>query len=884
MADSVGGSFSSVVGVHALADGGLLAWERSGVVWHVLESGARASVPVLDIQDEVGGYADHGLMSVVLDPAFPTRPFLYALYVVDRHHLLYAGTDLYSPTENLHYKATIGRVTRYSLARDGDGLVADPGSRTVLLGQDASDGVPVLHFSHSVGGMLFGTDGTLLISTGDNANYAAADNGGAEHNPNVIDALADGIIKPEEDVGAFRAQVVNSLCGKVLRIRADNGAGVPGNPWYDPSEPRSPRSRVWALGLRNPFRMAIRPGTGSHNPGDARPGTLVIGDVGSWIAEELNVVTRPGLNFGWPLFEGHEHSAMYWPLHAVHSGTGVARHPFRDLVLQDSLAEPEHIDSRRVIQAEDPSVSASPNASISSWQRGYIGTGYRALPSGAHLTWNANIEPEESTTLAFRYSTGGAHALSVSVDVGGKQVATVPLTLTGATTDWRVARVDIQAAGTDVPIRISKLPSPTTLLIDCVWTEAPTKQPTVSPHVPVFTHCRPILTWRAWGALTPQYSSAGAAIAVMVGADGGAEGDSFDGACAVMGSVHAPSSWPDAYRGMLFGDYVDGWIRIGTIDWSSRCGADRSACSCTPTLTGVRLFDQGPSKILSIHSAPVHDAVYVAAWDRVRRYRWMPGGSSPPTIRVAQSHAYGASPLEVSFDASSTSDPDGDAFSVTWDFGDGSSPVTGVVVQHTFQNPEGGPAGRTVRVTATDANGVSSTRELHVGLDNTPPRVMIDSISDGQLYSALYGATIALEGTVEDDEHRPSEVTCEWQTTLYHDTHNHPEPVDTQCSTVTSLQATGCDPHATYWYEITLTARDRAGLSATALVRLDPDCNEPSGCDADLTDDSLVDSVDLSFLLAGWGTSGATDIDGNGTTDAGDLAILLAQWGDCTSG
>jgi glucose/arabinose dehydrogenase len=884
LVDSVGGPFSSVVGVQPRPDGSLLAWERTGIVWHVLESGERATAPVLDIRDEVQGGGDQGLLSVVLDPAFPARPFLYALYAVDRHHLLYAGTDQYNPSASLYYKATIGRVTRYSLSEVGGALLADPESRLVLLGQTPSDGVPVLSLSHSVGEMVFGTDGTLLISTGDNANFGALDNGGAVHNPNVSDALAEGIIRPEEDVGAFRAQVVNSLCGKVLRISADDGAGVPGNPWFDPSEPRSPRSRVWALGLRNPYRMSIRAGTGSHNPSDANPGTLVIGDVGSYLAEEVNVVTRPGLNFGWPLFEGHRHNMQYWPLHAVHMLEGGASYPFRDLVLQDSLAAPEHIDSASVVQAESPSVSASSNALVQSSQGGYIGSGYRLVPSGAHLTWTANLPSEGSTTIAFRYSTAGTNPISVSVTAGGEPVASVPLALTGASTDWRIARFNVQASGKDVPIRISKLPSSTTLLIDCAWTESRSTQPSIPSSVPVFTHCRPILTWRSSGAMTPQYSSAGAAIAVTVGTEGGAEGASFDGACAVIGSVSTPDSWPDAYRGLLLGDYVSGWIRIGVVDWSSRCGADRITCSCTPTLTGVRLFDQGLTKIVSIHSAPEHDAVYVAQWDRIGRYRWLPGGSNPPAIHVTQSHEYGPSPLEVWFDASSTSDPDGDTFSVAWDFGDGSPPATGLTASHTFANGTGEPVGRTVRVTATDAHGVSSTRELHVGLDNTPPKVTIDSITDGQLYSALHGGNVPLEGTIEDDEHSPSDVTCEWQTILYHDTHNHPEPVDTQCSTVTTLQATGCEPHATYWYVITLTARDSGGLSATALVRLDPDCNEPAGCDADLTDDSLVDSVDLSFLLAGWGSDGQTDIDGNGTTDAGDLSILLTQWGDCTSG
>jgi glucose/arabinose dehydrogenase len=78
----------------------------------------------------------------------------------------------------------------------------------------------------------------------------------------------------------------------------------PSNPFYATANPGSVRSKVWALGFRNPYRMAIRPGTGSSNPADGNPGVLYVGDVGWTASEEINVVRKPGMNFGWPLFEG----------------------------------------------------------------------------------------------------------------------------------------------------------------------------------------------------------------------------------------------------------------------------------------------------------------------------------------------------------------------------------------------------------------------------------------------------------------------------------------------------------------------------------------------------------------------------------------------------
>ena len=46
-------------------------------------------------------------------------------------------------------------------------------------------------------------------------------------------ALIDGIIRPDENVGAFRSQMLNSHNGKLLRINPENGDGVRSNPFFD---------------------------------------------------------------------------------------------------------------------------------------------------------------------------------------------------------------------------------------------------------------------------------------------------------------------------------------------------------------------------------------------------------------------------------------------------------------------------------------------------------------------------------------------------------------------------------------------------------------------------------------------------------------------------
>src|SRR5262249_31540273 len=96
---------------------------------------------------------------------------------------------------------------------------------------------------------------------------------------------------------------ITSLNGKILRVDPATGRGLPSNPFWD-GNPGSNRSRVFAYGLRNPFRFGVRPGTGDTDPALGNPGVLYVGDVGWYRWEQLNVVTHSGLNFGWPAEEG----------------------------------------------------------------------------------------------------------------------------------------------------------------------------------------------------------------------------------------------------------------------------------------------------------------------------------------------------------------------------------------------------------------------------------------------------------------------------------------------------------------------------------------------------------------------------------------------------
>ena len=414
----IGGTWNEAVGLTFAPDGRMYVWERAGRVW-IVENGVKSATPFLDISQEVGGWRDFGLLGFALHPDFYNNGHVYLLYVVDRHHLMHFGTGNYNSSSNQYFAATIGRITRYT-ARVSDGRRSvDPASRRVLLGETRTNGFPILHESHGIGTILVGTDGTLLASCGDGASYSSQDTGTATETY-WQQALTDGIIRPKENVGAYRAQLVDALNGKIVRLDPETGNGVPGNPFYDPANPRAARSRVWALGLRNPFRMTLRPGTGSHNRADAKPGVLYIGDVGWDTWEDLHVCDRPGLNFGWPAYEG---LTMHSGYHNANVQNQDAPNPlfgaggctqqyfyFRDLIKQDSLLTPSWpnpCNSSQQIPASIPRfVHARPAID---WRHGQTlaRTGTYSNNQAAAINIGATGSPVSGSMFPGNSSTGG---------------------------------------------------------------------------------------------------------------------------------------------------------------------------------------------------------------------------------------------------------------------------------------------------------------------------------------------------------------------------------------------------------------------------------------------------------------------------------------------
>ncbi|HEU4929472.1 MAG TPA: PQQ-dependent sugar dehydrogenase, partial [Candidatus Krumholzibacteria bacterium] len=287
-----GATFNVPVSFAFAPDGRIFVAEKSGLVY-VIENGIKLATPFIDLRWDVLDHQDRGLLGMVVDPDFATTGYIYFLYTFDWN----GGGDI-------QRFDVPGRLVRYT-ASAGNPNLADLDSRLVLIGSTYPVGFPACYFSHAPGALRIGTDGTLLISAGDGANYDQVDAGGL-----YPDCFGAGKFPNTEDIGAYRSQWIQSLAGKILRVDRATGLGLPSNPYYT-GNAADTQSKVWAYGLRNPYRFGVRP-NGSTNPADGNPGSLYIGDVGWNLYEEINVSRAGGgENFGWPCREGPSAQGAY---------------------------------------------------------------------------------------------------------------------------------------------------------------------------------------------------------------------------------------------------------------------------------------------------------------------------------------------------------------------------------------------------------------------------------------------------------------------------------------------------------------------------------------------------------------------------------------------
>jgi glucose/arabinose dehydrogenase len=284
-------------------DGRLFVGEKAGGIKVFDGLGDTTPTQFADLRTEVHNFWDRGLLAIALDPDFPAQPYVYVSYTYDAP---IGGTaPIWGTTESIGDPCpsppgptddgcvVSGRLVRLTADTTTNQMV--PGSEKVLI-NDWCQQFP----SHSIGDIAFGADGMLYMTGGDGASFNYQD-WGQTGNP-CGDPPGGTMEVPSAEGGALRAQDIRTggdplgLNGSLIRVDPSTGRPVP-DPGPDATESQLNQARIQAYGFRNPFRIAIRPGT---NEG-------WVGDVGWDTTEEIDRVTgttqgKP--NFGWPCFEG----------------------------------------------------------------------------------------------------------------------------------------------------------------------------------------------------------------------------------------------------------------------------------------------------------------------------------------------------------------------------------------------------------------------------------------------------------------------------------------------------------------------------------------------------------------------------------------------------
>lgn len=306
--DVVFSGLSSPTTMQFAKDGRVFVAEQGGLIKSFPSIAGGTPTVVADLSPQVQRFWDRGLLGMALDPAFPSTPHVYVLYTYDSNPNTPTKVPAWGdacptpPGPTADGCVVMGRLSRL----DVSGSTA---LETVLV-EDWCQQYP----SHSVGQLVFGTDGALYASAGDGASFNFADYGqdGSPVNPcgDPPGGVGGTMTPPTAQGGALRSQDLRTpgdpvgLDGTVIRIDKQTGAGLPDNPLA--ASPDANARRIVASGLRNPFRFDQRPGTRE----------LWLGDVGWGDFEEINRLVDPTssrgpTNFGWPCYEGPARQGAY---------------------------------------------------------------------------------------------------------------------------------------------------------------------------------------------------------------------------------------------------------------------------------------------------------------------------------------------------------------------------------------------------------------------------------------------------------------------------------------------------------------------------------------------------------------------------------------------
>ncbi|HYE31193.1 MAG TPA: PQQ-dependent sugar dehydrogenase, partial [Methylomirabilota bacterium] len=242
----------------------LFVVEKGGRIMVITNLAQPTKTTFLNIAPDTYTQSEGGTLGLAFHPGYATNGYFYLFYTANK-------------------PALEDRLSRFKVSETNPNL-ADRASEVILFSQPDQAG------NHNGGDIHFGPDGYLYVSLGD-------EGGGNDqyNNSQLIDKdLFAGILRIDVDRREGNLdpnphpaipqpfQYAIPADNPFVGVSTFNGRAV---------NPANVRTEFWAVGLRNPWRMAF---DGS---------TLYAGDVGQNALEEVDVIVKGG-NYGWAYREG----------------------------------------------------------------------------------------------------------------------------------------------------------------------------------------------------------------------------------------------------------------------------------------------------------------------------------------------------------------------------------------------------------------------------------------------------------------------------------------------------------------------------------------------------------------------------------------------------
>ena len=860
--------------VRFAADGRVFVAEKSGII-KVFDNLADTTPTVFStLTTNVHNFWDRGLLGLALDPSLTggsgTGSFIYVLYSYD-HILGQGGT---APRWGDTCPTPPGPTT--------DGCVISARlSRLAVSGTTISTSEQVLvedwcqQFpSHSIGSLVFGSDGALYASGGDGASFNGVDYGqlGGTTTPLVTpknpcgDPPNDSMAPPAAEGGALRSQDLRTVGSGSGTYAGTIVGDVPIGYWRLGEASGTFADQMGGpagAGLGGLTRHVTGALGGANDDGavqtDGATGYVDIADrdaysiatTGVLTVEFWNkpassgstvVISKTGTsgNYEWAvIWDGSGYFLSVWRL----DGSSLASGSFGGNVAVGSwhhVVAEFNFTSQRLrtwIDGVGPDDDLDPWAAAPGNGPGDVNIGRRGDGISYHpgaidelALYNHTLS---SAQVAAHFAQQGGGGGGDPTGLDGAILRLDPATGAGlagnpffASSDANARRVI--AYGLRNPFRITSRPGTNEIWVgDVGWNNWEEINRIPNPSDAVAEN----FGWPCYEGVGRQsgYDAANLAICENLYLEGSGavtapiytylhtatitSGETCPvGSSSISGLAFYPETggnYPASYRGGLF--FTD---HSRSCIWFMPKGTNGQ-----PDPAARQLFAVGAPNPVDLQIGPNGDLFYVDFDGGTIRRVTFSSGNLAPTAVIQATPTNGAAPLTVQFSGSGSSDPEGTTLTYAWDLdGDGQyNDATGVTAEWTYQSP----GSVTSRLRVTDGGGATGFATQVISVGNTLPVPVISSPTSSTTWKV--GDTINFSGSASDaqDGALPASALT-WTLVLQHCPSNCHTHSQGSWPGVASGSFVTPDHEYPSYLELTLTARDSTGATASTTVRLDP--------------------------------------------------------------